>query len=109
MVGIVVSCIGDETMNFTKIFERIHDKPFLDLSEIEVAGACLSFFFESHDTFPNILVMALYQLAKNPHIQSKLAQSIDESIAANNDDVTYDLIHKHEYLEKVLYGKMSRR
>lgn len=75
------------------------------MNEIEIAGSCLGFFIESYDTTPNTLVSALYQLAKNPHIQDELALSIKESIAANNNEVTYDLIQKHEYLEKVSYGE----
>jgi len=76
------------------------------LNEIDIAGTCFGFFIESYDTTPNTIVSALYQLAKNPHIQDELARSIDESISANNNEITYDLIQKHEYLEKVCYGEI---
>lgn len=81
----------------------------LGLTENEIAGICFAFFFEGYDTTPNTLVFALYQLAKNPHIQDELVRTIEESIAANDNEITYDLVQKHEYLEKVLYGKVSHR
>lgn len=74
---------------------------------MEVAGNCFMIFFEACDTTPNTLVLALYELAKNTRIQTELARSIHRSIAANNNEVTYELIQKHEYLEMVLYGKIS--
>lgn len=89
-----------------EIVQRFSHKSITELNETEIAGNCFIIFIEANDTTPNALVLALYQLAKNKHIQDKLAQSIESSIAANNNEVTYDLIQKHEYLEKVLYGKM---
>lgn len=77
------------------------------MTETEIAGICFAFFFEGYDTTPNTLVLALYQLAKNPHIQDELARSIKEAIAANDNEITYDLVQKHEYLEKVLYGNIK--
>lgn len=74
------------------------------MTETEIAGTCLGFFFEAYDSSPNTLVWALYLLAKNKHIQDELARSIEESIAANDNQITYDLVQKHEYLDKVLYG-----
>ncbi|KAJ6634678.1 putative cytochrome P450 6a13 [Pseudolycoriella hygida] len=72
-----------------------------EMSEIQIAGICVGFFVEAYETSANVLSSALYQLAKHPHIQDELARRIQESLDANNNEITYDLIYKHEYLEKV--------
>lgn len=71
-----------------------------------MAGICLGFFVEAYETSSNALASALYHLVKNPHILDELASSIQASIAANNNEITFELIHKHEYLEKVIFGKI---
>ncbi|KAG4073063.1 hypothetical protein HA402_009482 [Bradysia odoriphaga] len=88
------------------ILKYLNVAQFIGLNETEIAGICFAFFFEAYDTTPNTLVLALYQLAKHPHIQDKLVRTIEEAIAANNNEITYDLVQKHEYLEKVLYETM---
>jgi len=77
-----------------------------EMSEKQITGICVSFFTEAYETSSNALSLALYQLAKNPHIQDELARRIEESIAENNNEITYDLIHKHQYLEMVLFETM---
>lgn len=79
---------------------------FIEMTEIQIAGICASFFVEAYETSSNVLSSALYQLAKHPHIQDELARRIQESLLENNNEITYDLISKHEYLEKVALGKI---
>ncbi len=75
------------------------------MTDIQVTGTCTVFFIEAYETSANTLTLALYNLAKHPHIQDELAHRIQESLAANNNEITYDLVNKHEYLEKVAFGK----
>lgn len=75
------------------------------MSQMYIAGICASFFVEAYETSANVLSSALYQLALNPHIQEELARRIQDSLVANNNEITYDLVYKHEYLEKVAFGK----
>lgn len=77
------------------------------MDDVKVAGALLSFFVESYETAGNNLSVALYNLARHSHIQDELATRIAESMAANNNEITYELIHKHEYLDMVASGKNS--
>lgn len=78
------------------------------MNEVQIAGLCAGFFIESYETSSNALASALYQLAKNRHIQDELARCIKESIAVNHNEISYDLIHRNEYLEKVALGKFNR-
>lgn len=79
------------------------------MTEMQIAGICTSFFVEAYETSANTLASALYQLAKHPHIQEELSRRIQESLVANNNEITFDLIHKHEYLEMVANGKTKIR
>lgn len=72
-----------------------------EMTETQITGICLGFFAEAYETSGNVLSSALYMLAKHPHIQDELARRIQESLEANNNEITYDLINKHEYLDKV--------
>lgn len=76
------------------------------MTEIQVTAVCAGFFIEAYESSANVLSLALYQLAKQPHIQNELASRIQESLKENNNEITYDLINKHEYLEKVAFGKI---
>lgn len=93
---------------FDKIMPWLIDWFFIniEINEIQAAGICLGFFVEAYETSANALSVALYQLAKNPHILDELVRTIEESIAANNNEITFDLVQKHEYLERVLFGKI---
>lgn len=75
------------------------------MTEIQIIGTCTVFFIEAYETSANTLSLALYNLAKHPHIQDELARRIQESLAANNNEITFDLVNKQEYLEKVAHGK----
>lgn len=77
----------------------------IEMTETQITGICLGFFVEAYETSANVLSSALYQLALHPHIQEELARHIHESLAANNNEITYDLVYKNEYLEKVALGK----
>ncbi len=78
----------------------------VEMSDIQITGICLSFFAEAYETSSNNLASALYNLAKNPHIQDELARRIQDTLDANNNEITYDIVNKHEYLEKVALGKI---
>lgn len=78
------------------------------MTENQITGITIGFFVEAYETSSNVLSSALYQLTKHPHIQDELARSIHESLAANNNEITYDLIYKNEYLEKVAFGKNGK-
>lgn len=78
---------------------------YVEMTEILIAGICAGFFLEVYETSANVLSLALYNLARHPHIQDKLVHRIQESLVANNNEITYDLICKHEYLDKVANGE----
>ncbi|XP_037036010.1 probable cytochrome P450 6a13 [Bradysia coprophila] len=79
----------------------LNDRDKYQMKETDITGICMGSFIEMYETTANVLALAFYTLAKNPHIQDELARCIQESLEANNNEVTHDLIYKHEYLDKV--------
>lgn len=78
---------------------------FAGLTDTDIVGITVSFLIEAYETSANTLMVGLYQLATYPEIQEKLALEIQDAIDKNNGEITYDIIQKHEYLDKVLDGK----
>jgi len=63
----------------------------------------LIFFIAGFDTTSNLLQSITFHLAKNPDIQEKLYQEInDVASALNGKQVTYEALHKMKYLDMVV-------
>lgn len=68
----------------------------------EVLGHCMTLFLNSFETSAITVQNALYELAKNPHVQEKLRAEINENILSD-EDFTYENINKLPYLNQVFY------
>lgn len=66
--------------------------------------AAQGFFFFLAGVEPSASGMlgALFELGKNPDIQKKVQQEIDEAIQKNNGKITYDVVCEMKYLDQVL-------
>lgn len=73
-------------------------------TDLEITAAAASFFFGGIETTTNALCFALYELALNPEIQSKLRQEIDTVQAglADGNHLTYETMQKMKYLDMVI-------
>lgn len=49
-----------------------------------------------------------YQYARNPSVQDRILQEIDEVLQANNQEFTYDSIQKMTYFEATLFGTLVK-
>lgn len=50
------------------------------------------------------MTFALYELARNPEVQEKARQEINEVLKRHNWKVTYEAIQEMNYLKQVLDG-----
>lgn len=48
---------------------------------------------------------ALYEVSKNPEIQQKVRDEIEEVLKRHNGEVTYDSVSEMQYLGRVIDGK----
>lgn len=83
---------------------------FTDLSDEDIAGQALLFFFAGFDTSSRCISFTAYELAVNTDIQRRLHDEIVEVTAKNGGELTYDsVVHQMKYLDMVISGKLSDR
>ena len=71
----------------------------------EACAQAFVFFVAGYETSSSTTTYALYELAKNPEIQEKLQNEIDEAYLST-DGVTYEkLLGDMKYLHMVFSGK----
>lgn len=62
------------------------------------------FFIAGFETSSSTLSFCLYELAKNPDVQKKVQQEIDEIKAKHNGQLSYDAVSDMKYLEWCIDG-----
>ena len=60
------------------------------------------FFFAGFETSASTLTYTLYELAKHPEIQTRLREEIMDSLAENDNKISYEMLHKMTYLDMVV-------
>ncbi|KAL0110962.1 hypothetical protein PUN28_012778 [Cardiocondyla obscurior] len=73
----------------------------IEITESLLASQAFVFFLAGFETSSTTISNALYELALNPNIQDKLRNEINEYHVKYNGDLTYDIIKKMDYLDKV--------
>lgn len=82
-----------------------NDEQGKSLSLDEVTAQAFVFWLAGFETSSTTMSFCLYEIAKNPRIQQKLQAEIDEVLARNKDQVTYDSVGEMKYLESCIDGK----
>ncbi|EDW00824.1 cytochrome P450 6a22 [Drosophila grimshawi] len=73
-----------------------------ELTLPEMAAQSFIFFVAGFDTSASTLTFALYELAKQPQIQHKLRQEIQESLEKHEGQFTYECMQELRYMELVI-------
>jgi len=76
-----------------------------DFDDEALIANCVLFIIAGFDTTQSLLLYAAYALALNLEVQEKLRKEVDETFKNCNGDLTYEAIHKMEYMDMVLNGK----
>nr|CAD7434664.1 unnamed protein product [Timema monikensis] len=63
---------------------------------------CLELFLAGYDTMSMTIGFCLHELSVNPDIQHTLREEIDRVLKEFGGEITYEAVHKMEYLDKVL-------
>lgn len=72
------------------------------LSMDELIAQCVIFFLAGYETTASTLSFATYLLALNQDIQDKLRSEVDQTLAENNGELTYEVIQNMKYLDNVI-------
>lgn len=80
--------------------------PHLTYNEDLVAGHSLTFLVEGNETSGILMSYSLYQLAKNPSVQRRVQDEIDE-VLKNSDQgkLTDEGLQNLNYLDNTLHGR----
>ncbi|KAG8254103.1 heme binding [Homalodisca vitripennis] len=68
----------------------------------EMAAQAFVFFAAGFETAASTTTFVLYELARNPDIQQKLRQEIDETMEKYGGKITYQAMQEMTYMEQVL-------
>ncbi|XP_017488134.1 PREDICTED: probable cytochrome P450 308a1 isoform X2 [Rhagoletis zephyria] len=68
-----------------------------------IVGHCSTFLLEGFETSSSLMAFALHEYAKNPLVQKRVQQEIDEVLARHGGDICYDAIQEMSYLGATLY------
>ncbi|XP_026681203.1 probable cytochrome P450 6a13 isoform X1 [Diaphorina citri] len=72
----------------------------VEMTDDVITAQSFVFFFGGYETSSSVLTFCLYELARNPDIQSKLRQEI-MATKKKEGELTYEICHKMSYLDKV--------
>ena len=76
-----------------------------DVTLEEITAQSFVFFLAAFETSSSTMSWAMYELAKNPHIQQKVRDEINRVVARCGGKLTYEGIQEMKYLGQVVDGK----
>ncbi|XP_044260375.1 cytochrome P450 6A1-like [Tribolium madens] len=68
----------------------------------EIAAQCFVFFLAGFETSSTTMTFALYELAKNQEIQSRVREEIGAVLKKYDGKITYEAIHDMKYMNQVI-------
>lgn len=75
------------------------------LSLDEVTAQAFVFYLAGFETSSTTMSFCLYEIARNTEIQKRVQKEIDDVLAKNNGEVTYESVNEMKYLEACIDGK----
>lgn len=79
-----------------------------ELSDDLLTAQCFVFFLAGFETSSGTLTFALYELAKNEHVQEKLYEEIIRVCGDEfQNELTYECVQSMSYLDQIISGKLS--
>lgn len=66
----------------------------------------MSMFTEGYETSSSVLAFAMYEMARNPDIQERLYQEIDDVLAKYDGECPFEALQEMEYLDMVIHETM---
>jgi len=102
--GIEVDENANEENQYDKDMKLNHSNKIKKLDEIVIIGTAMTLMVAGYDTTGMLLSYIGWELAKNPDIQAKLQEEIDEAFDENNDKMPdYNTIQNLPYLDQVIH------
>ncbi|KAH8275585.1 hypothetical protein KR026_011046, partial [Drosophila bipectinata] len=74
----------------------------------ELLAQAFIFFLAGFETSSTTMGFALYELALNQDVQDRLRKEINEGLAKNNNEFTYEGVREMKYLEQVIMETLRK-
>ncbi|XP_074030274.1 cytochrome P450 6k1-like [Leptinotarsa decemlineata] len=74
----------------------------MQLTMDEIIGQTFLFFAAGFESSSTTITMTLFELSQKPEIQNRLRNEIEECMKQHDNEVTYDMLMKMEYLNAVI-------
>lgn len=74
----------------------------------ELAAQVFIFFFAGFETSSSTMTFFLYEMAKNPDVQAKVRQEIEQTLAKNGGEMTYDVAMELHYLDQAIQETLRK-
>ncbi|KAF5279689.1 hypothetical protein FQA39_LY18238 [Lamprigera yunnana] len=92
---------GFATVEESKVHHFDH-KQQVELSDEDITAQALIFFIAGFHSASSLMCFITYELALNSNVQEKLQKEVDETLAECNGKLTYEALHRMEYLDMVV-------
>jgi cytochrome P450 len=79
----------------------------VQLDDDTIVANCVMFIAAGFDTTQSLMLFSAYVLALHPEVQDKLRAEIDTVLEETDGEITYDGLHKMEYLDMVINGESN--
>ena len=77
--------------------------------ELTIIATAFVILVAGYDTTGSTLAFALYEMSKNPHVQEKLREEVDDLVKDDPDrEITYEDLKDLKYVEQVLHEALRR-
>lgn len=84
----------------------VYVQMFVEWTDNDLVAQAFVFFGAGFETASTLITFWFYEMVKNPEIQKKLQQEIDDFVADNNNrKIAYDDIKNLKYLDMTISGE----
>merc|ERR1719153_1284324 len=99
----------DNNNQFDKDQKFVHNKKGAKVSEDEVVATALVLLIAGYDTTGMTLTYLAYAMSKNPEIQQKLQEEVDQAFEDNNGEMPdYTVIQSLPYIDMVFHETLRK-
>merc|ERR1712080_82655 len=99
----------DNNNQFDKDQKFAHNKKGAKVSEDEVVATALVLLVAGYDTTGMTLTYLAYAMSKNPEIQQKLQEEVDQAFEDNNGEMPdYNVIQSLPYIDMVVHETLRK-
>ncbi|XP_046385524.1 cytochrome P450 6a2-like [Ischnura elegans] len=76
--------------------------PDEELNVNQLCAQAFVFFLGGFETSATTMTFCLYELARNPDIQDKLAEEVEKVLEKHNGELTYESLAEMQYMDRVI-------